>query len=883
MRIWWGDGHYSLLTRLNGPTGIANVSYPNGDPYPNGEPICNYNFSVYPPAPLVDARKINIYQGTWTYDGPGTYHLWMDDPDRMANINNVTGSVNVDFYLFTTIVANEFTSGCVNSPVIANAPVCQYACAGECYTYNPGAYIPTPPSDANDSIVYSLGHSLALNPLNLQPEVCPGNNLIVPIGTTVEVDQHTGTLKWCNAQAGIWNFVILMTTMRRTYSIIGTDTTREIVPVDTVELELEVIVNGSCAFNPPSITSKDTCVVAGGDVQIKYTANAGANNLQLYITDAGEPFSLSPPAVLTGYAPPRSAMNPVFNWTTTCAEVRANPYSVVIKATEKVIGGGLPPDTNYYSAYGTSQITVIGPAPPYLFANLEGTTICLNWEPSPCAQAIGYNIYRHIGCSSWKHGYCETGVPAYTGYTLLATVYGIDDTTYCDSNGGAGLSPGVSYSYVVDAIYPLSAASHSYASIDTCVLIKLGVPLITNVSVTKTGQNSGEIFVRWMKPIADADNLDTNTYPGPYEYILSHATSMNSRIFTPAATFTSAVFKTKVDTTYLDKGLDTQDSSYNYKIDFYYTDPITKKLKDVGPSGTASSTYLRLQRGDASMRLGWSAKVPWTNDTNFIYRLDPPPASTYKLIGKTGSTSYTDTGLSNGYTYCYYVKSSNHYGDTNIKHPLYDSSETVCGVPQDTIAPCSPQFDVKAKCTLYEDSIIWSNPNRLCPRANKVVSYNVFYSPTLNGDEVVIATINAITNPNDTLYVNGNLSSVAGCYEVVAYDSAGQASIPVKVCVDNCPDYQLPNVFSPNGDNVNDLFMPLIPYRYVKSIDINIYNRWGQVLFHTTDPQINWNGNVNNSGGKCPDGVYYYICVVNEIRLEGIVPVTLKGFIQLIR
>ncbi len=325
MRIWWGDGHYSLLTRLNGPTGIANVSYPNGDPYPNGEPICNYNFSVYPPAPLVDARKINIYQGTWTYDGPGTYHLWMDDPDRMANINNVTGSVNVDFYLFTTIVANEFTSGCVNSPVIANAPVCQYACAGECYTYNPGAYIPTPPSDANDSIVYSLGHSLALNPLNLQPEVCPGNNLIVPIGTTVEVDQHTGTLKWCNAQAGIWNFVILMTTMRRTYSIIGTDTTREIVPVDTVELELEVIVNGSCAFNPPSITSKDTCVVAGGDVQIKYTANAGANNLQLYITDAGEPFSLSPPAVLTGYAPPRSAMNPVFNWTTYLCRGQGKP------------------------------------------------------------------------------------------------------------------------------------------------------------------------------------------------------------------------------------------------------------------------------------------------------------------------------------------------------------------------------------------------------------------------------------------------------------------------------------------------------------------------------------------------------------------------------
>lgn len=297
---------------------------------------------------------------------------------------------------------------------------------------------------------------------------------------------------------------------------------------------------------------------------------------------------------------------------------------------------------------------------------------------------------------------------------------------------------------------------------------------------------------------------------------------------------------------------------------------------------SASSIYLRLQREDKSMNLGWSASVPWNNDTFYVYREDPPPASpVYTFVGKTTKTTYSDTGLHNGSTYCYYVKSISEYtGASRIPHPLYDSSETMCGTPEDTIPPCPPPLNVQAKCLLYEDSLIWHDPDGLCPKANKTVRYQIYYTPIENGDMYVIATIN---NPEDTIYVNGNLSSVAGCYAVIAIDSAGQTSVLNTECVDNCVNYQLPNVFTPNGDGINDFFTPVEEYRYVKGIDINIYNRWGQVVFHTTNPSINWNGNVDNSGGACPDGVYYYVCVVDEIRVTGIEPVTLKGFIQLIR
>ena len=103
------------------------------------------------------------------------------------------------------------------------------------------------------------------------------------------------------------------------------------------------------------------------------------------------------------------------------------------------------------------------------------------------------------------------------------------------------------------------------------------------------------------------------------------------------------------------------------------------------------------------------------------------------------------------------------------------------------------------------------------------------------------------------------------------------------VCVDNCPIYNLPNVFTPNGDGSNDLYIPF-PYCFVDHIEIVIYNRWGETVYETTDPDIIWDGK-NLKGEDLAEGVYYYKCTVFEQRVSGIVPGTelLSGYIQLIR
>ncbi len=118
---------------------------------------------------------------------------------------------------------------------------------------------------------------------------------------------------------------------------------------------------------------------------------------------------------------------------------------------------------------------------------------------------------------------------------------------------------------------------------------------------------------------------------------------------------------------------------------------------------------------------------------------------------------------------------------------------------------------------------------------------------------------------------------------MTAIDSAGNESeMSDSVCVDNCPVYKLPNVFTPNGDGVNDLMTP-VRSRYVEKVEISIRNRWGQTVYETEDPNIEWDGTNRNTGEPASEGVYFYVCKVHTIRLSGIKVVDLTGQVQILR
>ena len=65
----------------------------------------------------------------------------------------------------------------------------------------------------------------------------------------------------------------------------------------------------------------------------------------------------------------------------------------------------------------------------------------------------------------------------------------------------------------------------------------------------------------------------------------------------------------------------------------------------------------------------------------------------------------------------------------------------------------------------------------------------------------------------------------------------------------------VPNVFTPNGDGVNDEFR--VVYRSIKEFHIWVYNRWGHLVYESTDPAKGWDGTIN--GKPAAASAYYYV------------------------
>jgi gliding motility-associated-like protein len=100
-----------------------------------------------------------------------------------------------------------------------------------------------------------------------------------------------------------------------------------------------------------------------------------------------------------------------------------------------------------------------------------------------------------------------------------------------------------------------------------------------------------------------------------------------------------------------------------------------------------------------------------------------------------------------------------------------------------------------------------------------------------------------------------------GHYKIVLVSSNATCSYSDSLIVQiNESLLQIPNVFTPNGDGIHDEFR--VAFRSLKTFQMQVYNRWGNKVYESTNPQKGWDGYIGNK--KAVSGAYFYV-----IKAEG--------------
>jgi gliding motility-associated-like protein len=183
------------------------------------------------------------------------------------------------------------------------------------------------------------------------------------------------------------------------------------------------------------------------------------------------------------------------------------------------------------------------------------------------------------------------------------------------------------------------------------------------------------------------------------------------------------------------------------------------------------------------------------------------------------------------------------------------------------------------------DSILITIPEFVCKRKGfklpdgRVVTtsgdYEFRYKSAAGCDSIIVYEVALLPNQTDSIEVsickdssyrlpNDSLVRTSGIYTVIlpAVNRCDSIiTVKVNVSTGNNDVIQMPTVFTPNGDGLNDILkIPTIQKDRLEFF--SIYDRWGNLLFKTTSADVGWDGRFKNTA--MPIGVYVYILSVKD-------------------
>jgi gliding motility-associated-like protein len=179
-------------------------------------------------------------------------------------------------------------------------------------------------------------------------------------------------------------------------------------------------------------------------------------------------------------------------------------------------------------------------------------------------------------------------------------------------------------------------------------------------------------------------------------------------------------------------------------------------------------------------------------------------------------------------------------------------------------------FAASSTITFLPDSCLQSSISFSIPSTSPIIQINWNFGDPNSGANNSSSSL----NPN-------HLFSETGTYQITAtvefdcFTETVTQNINLIDCIDTLSSdvsFEFPNVITPNGDGINDLFeIQKLP----ENTEVIILNRWGNVVFSSSNYQNNWDG-IDKSGKELVDGVYTYKFKTKDGRIG-------HGFVHLVR
>jgi gliding motility-associated-like protein len=314
-----------------------------------------------------------------------------------------------------------------------------------------------------------------------------------------------------------------------------------------------------------------------------------------------------------------------------------------------------------------------------------------------------------------------------------------------------------------------------------------------------------------------------------------------SGISNGAANGTGAINETLINTT-----ANPVTVTYNYVLTANGCSNTQSITVVVNPSATMSSA---LTANVCSERLYKYTPLSATAGTTYAWSRAAVTGITNTAATGTGAISETLTNSTQA--------------PINVTY-VYTLTANGCSNTQNLVVTVNP---TPAKLIITADG-----PTVFCKEESVVLRFNPTNTGTYQWYQDGVP-VSGATATNTTVYT-------AGSFTAIVTNSYGCASDPSTAMLVEVPceiGISLPDIFTPNGDGSNDKIKPIVPGIHTFSF-FRVYNRWGNLVFESTDPDAAWDGSYK--GEMQPQDSYSYVIEGYNFRMELI---RKQGTITLVR